>query len=99
VGELRDHLKGAAMLGCVTSGEIIGEMVVDRTVRVGLFHIQEKTGEHGTCWLRIIPLRFAQRQNKSGEMFGLPEKSLEITAAPALHIISTTRPLTIPGGR
>jgi hypothetical protein len=31
---------------------------------------------------RIIPLRFAQRQNKSGEWFGLPEKSLEITAAP-----------------
>jgi hypothetical protein len=24
---------------------------------------------------RIIPLRFAQRQNKSGEMSGLPEKS------------------------
>jgi hypothetical protein len=31
---------------------------------------------------RIIPLRFAQRQNKSGELFGLPKRSLEITAAP-----------------
>ena len=29
VGELRDHFKGAAILGCSTSGEIFGDMVVD----------------------------------------------------------------------
>jgi hypothetical protein len=32
VGELRDHFKGAAMLGCSTSGEIVGDMVVDDSV-------------------------------------------------------------------
>jgi hypothetical protein len=32
VGELRDHFKGAAMLGCSTSGEIVGAMVVDDSV-------------------------------------------------------------------
>ena len=32
VGELRDHLKGAAMLGCSTSGEIAGDVVVDDSV-------------------------------------------------------------------
>jgi hypothetical protein len=32
VGELRDHFKGAAMLGCSTSGEIFGDMVVDDSV-------------------------------------------------------------------
>jgi len=32
VGELRDHFKGAAMLGCSTSGEILGDNVVDDTV-------------------------------------------------------------------
>src|SRR5262245_37523174 len=32
VGELRDHFKGAAMLGCSTSGEILGDMVVDDSV-------------------------------------------------------------------
>src|ERR1700682_3701178 len=31
VGELRDHFKGA-MLGCSTSGEIFGDMVVDDSV-------------------------------------------------------------------
>ena len=32
VGELRDHFKGAAILGCSTSGEIFGDMVVDDSV-------------------------------------------------------------------
>jgi hypothetical protein len=32
VGELRDHFKGAAMLGCSTSGEILGDLVVDDSV-------------------------------------------------------------------
>lgn len=32
VGELRDHFKGAAMLGCSTSGEILGDSVVDDSV-------------------------------------------------------------------
>ena len=32
VGELRDHFKGAAMLGCSTSGEIVDDMVVDDSV-------------------------------------------------------------------
>jgi hypothetical protein len=32
LGELRDHFKGAAMLGCSTSGEIFGDMVVDDSV-------------------------------------------------------------------
>jgi hypothetical protein len=32
VGELRDHFKGAAILGCSTSGEIFGDMVVDGSV-------------------------------------------------------------------
>jgi hypothetical protein len=32
VGELRDHFKGAAILGCSTSGEIVGDMVVDDSV-------------------------------------------------------------------
>src|SRR3954453_23349777 len=32
VGELRDHVKGAAMLGCSTSGEILGDTVVDDSV-------------------------------------------------------------------
>jgi hypothetical protein len=32
VRELRDHFKGAAMLGCSTSGEIVGDMVVDDSV-------------------------------------------------------------------
>jgi len=32
VGELRDHFKGAAMLGCSTSGEIVGDLVVDDSV-------------------------------------------------------------------
>ena len=31
-GELRDHFKGAAILGCSTSGEIFGDMVVDGSV-------------------------------------------------------------------
>src|SRR5258708_19047173 len=31
-GELRDHFRGAAMLGCSTSGEILGDMVVDDSV-------------------------------------------------------------------
>jgi hypothetical protein len=29
VGELRDHFKGAAMLGCSTSGEILGDVAID----------------------------------------------------------------------
>jgi hypothetical protein len=29
VGQLRDHFKGAAMLGCSTSGEIFGDMAID----------------------------------------------------------------------
>ena len=32
VDELRDHFKGAAILGCSTSGEIVGDTVVDDTV-------------------------------------------------------------------
>ena len=32
VGELRDHFKEAAMLGCSTSGEILGDTVVDDSV-------------------------------------------------------------------
>ena len=32
VGELRDHFKGAAMLGCSTSGEILGDMAIDDSV-------------------------------------------------------------------
>jgi hypothetical protein len=32
VGELRDHFKGAAMLGCSTSGEILGDSVIDDSV-------------------------------------------------------------------
>jgi hypothetical protein len=32
VSELRDHFKGAAMLGCSTSGEIVGDAVVDDSV-------------------------------------------------------------------
>jgi hypothetical protein len=32
VGELRDHFKETAMLGCSTSGEIVGDMVVDDSV-------------------------------------------------------------------
>lgn len=32
VSELRGHFKGAAMLGCSTSGEIAGDMVVDDSV-------------------------------------------------------------------
>jgi hypothetical protein len=32
VGELRAHFKGSAMLGCSTSGEIVGDSVVDDSV-------------------------------------------------------------------
>src|SRR5262249_23680069 len=32
VRELPDHFKGATMLGCSTSGEIVGDMVVDDSV-------------------------------------------------------------------
>ena len=32
VSELRDHFKGAAILGCSTSGEIVGDTVVDDSV-------------------------------------------------------------------
>ncbi|MGH6896699.1 MAG: FIST signal transduction protein [Geminicoccaceae bacterium] len=32
VEELRDHFRGAAVLGCSTSGEIVGDTVVDDTV-------------------------------------------------------------------
>jgi hypothetical protein len=32
VGELRDHFKGLAILGCSTSGEIVGDTVVDDSV-------------------------------------------------------------------
>ena len=32
VGELREHFKGSTMLGCSTSGEILGDMVVDGAV-------------------------------------------------------------------
>jgi hypothetical protein len=32
--ELRGHFKGAAILGCSTSGEIVGDTVVDDTVIV-----------------------------------------------------------------
>jgi len=32
VGELRDHFKGGAILGCSTSGEIVGDVVVDGSV-------------------------------------------------------------------
>jgi hypothetical protein len=32
VDELRDHFKGAAILGCSTSGEIIGDTVVDDSI-------------------------------------------------------------------
>lgn len=34
VGELRAHFRGAAMLGCSTSGEILGDSVVDDSVIV-----------------------------------------------------------------
>lgn len=36
MGELRDHFKGAAMLGCSTSGEILGDAVVDDSVTATL---------------------------------------------------------------
>jgi hypothetical protein len=32
VGELRAHFKGAAIIGCSTSGEIVGDLVVDDSV-------------------------------------------------------------------
>ncbi|HET6522134.1 MAG TPA: FIST N-terminal domain-containing protein [Geminicoccaceae bacterium] len=32
LGELRDHFKGATIIGCSTSGEIVGEEVVDDTL-------------------------------------------------------------------
>src|SRR5262249_60996672 len=36
MGELRDHFKGAAMLGCSTSGEILGDTVADASVTATL---------------------------------------------------------------
>ncbi len=32
LGELRNHFKGAAMLGCSTSGEILGDMAIDNSL-------------------------------------------------------------------
>jgi hypothetical protein len=60
-----------------------GEIDIDLIVPVGVF-LFPRNGRARDMLVasRIIPLRFAQRQNKSGELFGLPEKSLEITAAP-----------------
>ncbi|MDY0885785.1 FIST signal transduction protein [Dongia soli] len=36
VGQLRDHFKGATMLGCSTSGEILGDTVLDDSVTATL---------------------------------------------------------------
>src|ERR1700730_10894108 len=40
VGELRDHFKGAAMLGCSTSGEILGDTVVDDSLTATIFDFE-----------------------------------------------------------
>ena len=50
VGELRDHFKGAAMLGCSTSGEILGDMSIDDSVIATIvdFELQENSGDSVT---------------------------------------------------
>jgi hypothetical protein len=46
VGELRDHLKGVPVIGCSTSGEIVGDEVVDDSLvatAVGFDHTRLRT--------------------------------------------------------
>jgi hypothetical protein len=40
IGEMRNHFKGAAILGCSTSGEIVGDTVVDDSIVATAVHFE-----------------------------------------------------------